>query len=200
MRPSVNRHVLAALRNVIGLSQKKFGELCGVTRDTILSIETGRLKLSEKLATRIAEETGVTMNWLLENDLSTEPTDSDHYPITKSTFEHVQADGIDNSVEQNRYMLAIGFTSIVTAHAKAMKQGQAKLFFYKLNACLGMLEEEFSDTAQVKKAMKMVEQISNNKNYDRPLDLSYLRDYIENSFKSVKPQKGKRSSRKRLAK
>jgi transcriptional regulator with XRE-family HTH domain len=200
MRQSVNRHVLASLRNVIGLSQKKFGELCGVTRDTILSIETRRLKLSEKLAVRISEETGASTSWLLENDLSQEPIDPYKVPITKSTFEHCQSESIDNSVERNRYMLAIAFTSIATAQAKAMEQGQARFFFYKLNRYLALLEDEFSDTAQVKKAMKMVGQISNNKNYDRPLDLSYLRDYIENSFKTGKTQKGKRTSRKSQAK
>jgi hypothetical protein len=52
--------------------------ICGCSVDTIQSIELGRLALSELLARKISNATGVGAGWLLENDLKA-PLTSDHF-------------------------------------------------------------------------------------------------------------------------
>jgi transcriptional regulator with XRE-family HTH domain len=69
MRPSPLRHPLAVLRQIIGLGQKQLAEHVGKSTPTIQAIELGKLKLSETLAARIEEETGVSAGWLLNGDV-----------------------------------------------------------------------------------------------------------------------------------
>ena len=67
---------MACWRLFLGLGQKELADLAGCSVHTIQSVELGelpktgkpRLKLSEELARRISAETGILMEWLLEND------------------------------------------------------------------------------------------------------------------------------------
>jgi len=68
MRHSPLRHPLAILRTTIGATQKEMGQLAGRAARTIQSIELGHLPLTEELALRIAEATGIDETWLLEGN------------------------------------------------------------------------------------------------------------------------------------
>lgn len=68
MMPSPMRHPLAVLRQILGMNQAQLGQLCGHSGRTIQAVELGKLALSEKLAYRIAEATGVSVGWLLNGD------------------------------------------------------------------------------------------------------------------------------------
>lgn len=68
MRHSPLRHPLAVLRITIGLNQKEMGDLVKRARVTIQAVELGKMPLSEGLACRIAEATGVELKWLLDGD------------------------------------------------------------------------------------------------------------------------------------
>jgi DNA-binding XRE family transcriptional regulator len=70
MPPSVQKHNLARLRNALSLTQAELAELISRKEITVRSIETGKLALSPKLATLIAEATGADRDWLLKNDLN----------------------------------------------------------------------------------------------------------------------------------
>ncbi len=70
MKRSPLRHALAVLRLEIGYGQKELAGDVKCSRATIQAVELGHLKLSESLATRISLETGVDLNWLLDNRLS----------------------------------------------------------------------------------------------------------------------------------
>jgi len=61
LRAFLNRHEKFNQK----FDQKRFAELIGCSVHTLQSIETGRLKLSQKLAHRIARETGVAVDWLV---------------------------------------------------------------------------------------------------------------------------------------
>jgi DNA-binding XRE family transcriptional regulator len=63
-------HVLAVLRKNLALRQSELAQMVGCSVQTIQSIEVGRLKLSESLASRIWAATGCDKEWLLRNDLS----------------------------------------------------------------------------------------------------------------------------------
>ena len=56
---------IAALRKVLNLSQVKFGAMIGATRDTVVSWECGRNRLSDKFAWRIEMATGCAAGCLL---------------------------------------------------------------------------------------------------------------------------------------
>ena len=68
MRPSPLSHPLAVLRTTIGLTQKEIGALVNRAARTIQSIELRKLPLTEELALRIAEATGVDEGWLFEGN------------------------------------------------------------------------------------------------------------------------------------
>ena len=50
------------------LTQDRFAKLLGRTVATVKSLETGRLALSEELAKRISQVTGVSLPWLLKGN------------------------------------------------------------------------------------------------------------------------------------
>ena len=73
MRRSPLSHSLAVLRTTIGLTQKEMGDLVHRAARTIQSIELLKLPLTEQLALRIAEATGVDEAWLFEGNPHTPP-------------------------------------------------------------------------------------------------------------------------------
>src|ERR1700751_1003294 len=70
MSASLRQHNLARLRKKLSRTQVDLAAILGRSVITIKSIETGRLRLSENLATLIAANTGGDRAWLLANDLS----------------------------------------------------------------------------------------------------------------------------------
>ena len=58
---------------MLGEKQEGFARLIGCSIHTLQSIETGRMNLSKSLATRISAQTGVDVDWLLKNNLTSAP-------------------------------------------------------------------------------------------------------------------------------
>ena len=63
---------MAVLRQVLDMKTPEFAEVCGLSLSAIEKLETGRLKLSDEVAFRIAQETGVEA-WLLAGDVAAPP-------------------------------------------------------------------------------------------------------------------------------
>jgi transcriptional regulator with XRE-family HTH domain len=82
---------VAILRAAIGISMKEFAELTGRTFYTWKALEAGRLKLSEDLAGRIAEATGVSLAWLLDDSIKGPPFDRNGERVTPQRFEDHRA-------------------------------------------------------------------------------------------------------------
>src|SRR5258707_11266689 len=61
-------HVLAKLRSQLGLYQREFAKRVGLSQRTIQDVERGILKLSRRSAIKVSEGTGVSVEWLLDND------------------------------------------------------------------------------------------------------------------------------------
>jgi len=80
------KHVIAKLRNTIGLSQPRFAAMIGRSLPTVQNIEYGNLKLSVKLAVIISYETGVNVGWLLSNNHNHPIITSDREPWTIDHF------------------------------------------------------------------------------------------------------------------
>ncbi len=71
-RPSKAAHVLAKLREELGgLYQREFAERVGLHWRTVQDIER-RGRISRRNAIKISEKTGVSSDWLLQNDPSLE--------------------------------------------------------------------------------------------------------------------------------
>jgi transcriptional regulator with XRE-family HTH domain len=64
---------VAIVRNRIGLSVGEFAHLLSCSVGAVQRLERGDLKLSDKLAWRIQDETGAPTDWLLKNDPTLEP-------------------------------------------------------------------------------------------------------------------------------
>ena len=91
MRLSPQRHTLAVLRTIIGIPQKEMAEILECSTATVQAIELGKLKLSEKLARNLVNQTAVSLAWLLQDDVTKPPVDFQDKPHTRDTFEKRQA-------------------------------------------------------------------------------------------------------------
>ena len=70
MPPSLRLHNLARLRLALHLTQVDLAKLADCSVATIRAVETGKLPLSHKLASRISEKLEIfDTDWLLKNDL-----------------------------------------------------------------------------------------------------------------------------------
>jgi transcriptional regulator with XRE-family HTH domain len=77
MRHSSQKHNVARLRVKLNefekLDQEQFAKLIGCSVQKLRNIETARTPLDELLARRISDETGISKEWLLENDIKAPP-------------------------------------------------------------------------------------------------------------------------------
>ena len=67
-RPSKNQHVVAVLRKAIDLGQQQLAACVGVSKSGLQKIELEERKLTGETAKRIADHTGVDLDWLLAGD------------------------------------------------------------------------------------------------------------------------------------
>jgi transcriptional regulator with XRE-family HTH domain len=78
---------VAQLRQVLGISAAEFARLVGRSFHTINSVESGRLSLSEELATRISHETNAELGWLLDAAQTGPPVNRSGELLTREEFE-----------------------------------------------------------------------------------------------------------------
>jgi DNA-binding XRE family transcriptional regulator len=69
-KPTIAGKLVAELRNTTGKTQSQFAAMVGVSKDTIISVENGRNKLSPKLAKLIKAATGAI---ILDDHIEFEP-------------------------------------------------------------------------------------------------------------------------------
>ena len=147
MRKSAQRHALAVLRLKLGLGQKELADLVECSRPTIQSIELGRLELSDKLADRIARETGVDLTWLKNNNVKKPPLDYEGSPYTKEVFERVQANAAVEDEHTSdaivRFALVMHTSRLAGLFLSAHKRGEVSLCSYKLAKAMDDLEARF---------------------------------------------------------
>jgi hypothetical protein len=85
------KHVLSVLRKIIGASLADSKEIFGLARDTVKSIQSGRLPFSEQAMLTVAKKTGVSYKWLLKGDGSKPPKTESGEKFTKETFDRHEA-------------------------------------------------------------------------------------------------------------
>ncbi len=153
MKRSPERHPLAVLRLKLGLLQKELANLVGCSPSTIQSIElnSGRLKLSEKLAERISSETGVNLSWLMNDEVKEPIIDRREQPYTNEIFEIFQAEKrrpktslIDYS--QAEYALEPAMRGIAACLVAGFKQEKLSITIYRLDKAVNELMRSLNVT------------------------------------------------------
>ena len=146
MRPSANRHVLVALRKVLGLNQTDFSEVADCSASTNQAIELGRLRLSDFLAKKIAVATNVSRTWLLKNKLDSPPVTDSGLPYTREDYVKAQIAG-----KKQRHPVVGQYTSIalyarmraITSAAAKRGASEFRMAHYELDNLLTELEKKY---------------------------------------------------------
>lgn len=85
------KHVLSVLRKIIDVGLKQSKETLGLSRDTVKSIQSGRLSFSEQNMRTVSQKTGVSFKWLLDQDGNKPPKTESGERFTRQTFEKHEA-------------------------------------------------------------------------------------------------------------
>ena len=151
MRPSPQRHTLAVLRTVIGLTQKEVASLLECSVPTVQAIELGKLRMSMKLAGALFNQTCVNLDWLMNDDVSKPPTDYEDNPYTRQTFEQAQAmlhsppqdsSDVRRSLFYVRACFRNAVDQIAILYARAYRESRVQMCDYKISDALDELIDE----------------------------------------------------------
>jgi DNA-binding XRE family transcriptional regulator len=146
MRTSLKKTTAAVLRSIIGIKDIEMAKILDCHPATIHSIESGRLKLSDSLAMRMAHETGVAMNWLLDGNPKVSPVARNGTPFTHATFDRARSKrvtpfkAVTIAFAGHEYSKAIS-SILRAAHAK----GNGELAVYKIGRAINDFAREFGD-------------------------------------------------------
>jgi transcriptional regulator with XRE-family HTH domain len=115
-----SKHVLAFVREAIGLKQSEVASLAGISTDAIRSIEIHRLALSERVAFLIEQQLGVRAKWLLDDELGSPPPDPAEIA---RRFNEVQTHPWGNTYIAHQMPRMLFFRSYVIAREVANELG-----------------------------------------------------------------------------
>jgi transcriptional regulator with XRE-family HTH domain len=129
MKTIQRNEAVRALRKVIGLTQAEFALLIGVSKDAVVSWETGRNELSETFARRIALATGVDGRALRQGISVPFSTAEDGHIYTKADYDrHQQTElGMSKDAEAKRLEYCLDTLQLLfeaAARASEDKRGQ----------------------------------------------------------------------------
>ena len=158
MRVSPQKHTLAVLRLLIGLTQKEMAAVLHCSAPTIQAIELEKLNLSEKLAGFASLQTGINLAWLLNNDVTQPPIDVKGKPYTTKTFEEFQAIAGFRKEPMHASELASFFRDKLSRRLSALLlrayiNDETDLCGYKLSKAFDEFEKQFRVTEADHKAM-----------------------------------------------
>ena len=146
MRTSSRRTTAAVLRQILGIKDFEMAEILGRSKYTIHNIESGRLKLSHSLATKMFHETGISLDWLLNEDPNAPPISGRGEPYTREIFEKAQAEKIyhDQPHPIFRNTNALGFCArLIAILESASAHKNYHMALYKVHTALDSLQGEF---------------------------------------------------------
>ena len=157
MRHSLEKHNVARLRTLLNkhekFDQQRFAKLIGCGLSTLQQIETGtkRFKLSEQLAHRIHDETGVDVGLLLSNNLKAPIVNFVGAPYKFEDYERAQA---SKTPAEYMEVLSVDFAAAFYGELRAMlssaaKRGRAEIALYRIAKVLENCRREFGHDTQV---------------------------------------------------
>jgi transcriptional regulator with XRE-family HTH domain len=149
MRLSPQRHTLAVLRVLIGLTQKELADMVGRSVVTIQKIELGKLRLGPELAKEISGQTWVSLKWLLDGDVSKPPVHAHGGPYTKEMFELRQvtlqgnAELLENPSVWIKFVISSQVRDFAAVAGAAVKGNNFQLFSYRFRKAMDALKKDF---------------------------------------------------------
>jgi len=143
---SRKRTTAAVLRSILEIKDSEMAALLGCSVNTIWSVESGRLALSESLAMRMAHETGIGLAWLLAGDPTAPPVNNAGRPFDRQ-FHELHAAGRRNFDNVSPADFAMKFLmSAVRLRAvleSANKANNYHMAAYKAMRAIDALAREF---------------------------------------------------------
>jgi hypothetical protein len=92
MRTSSRKTTAAVLRDILQpIKVPEWAEILNRSPHTVHDLESGRLKLSPELATKMSYESGISIGWLLDGDPDAPAVSADGREYTSEIFDEVQA-------------------------------------------------------------------------------------------------------------
>lgn len=146
MRTSSRKTTTAVLREILGIKDFEMAGILDRKVHTIHSLESGRLKLSQELATKMFHETGISLDWLLNGDPAAPPVSGRGEPYTRVKFEQAQAEKIhyDQPHPVFRNNNALGFCArLIAILESASARKNYHMALYKVHTALDSLQGEF---------------------------------------------------------
>jgi transcriptional regulator with XRE-family HTH domain len=90
-RPAKNQHVVAVLRQAIGLGQEQLADRIGISKSALQKIELNERTLTGDTAKQIADHTGVDLDWLLAGDYRQPPPAIAEGVMTREKYDRHRA-------------------------------------------------------------------------------------------------------------
>jgi hypothetical protein len=148
MRTSSLKTTAAVLRQKSGTAIKdvEWAKMLGRSVQAIHNIESGRTKLKHDLATRMFEETGISIDWLMKGDPTVPPISESGEPYTREIYERVQAEKTPYNQPHwmYRHYDKLGFCARLIAILESASARKDYLVArYKLHTALDSLQREF---------------------------------------------------------
>lgn len=160
MATSQQKSKVAQIRMTTGETAEAFADIIGKSLPTLRSLETGRLKLSEKTASDISRATGVGLRWLLD-DKATPPFCEDTRPakpFTKEIYIHHIAKKrrsyLKNDTPELKLMLSFAVREIITAVYGAAERGNGDIALYYIEKFAEDLSKQFSPAQDRRQAAR----------------------------------------------
>ena len=158
MRLSPQRHTLAVLRTIIGITQKEMAEILECSTATVQAIELGKLKMSVRLAGNLSNQTGVNLYWLMNDDVTKPPTDYEDRPYTRETFHATQAalfappqdsSDVRRALFYARACFRNAVEQLAILYTHAYREGRVQMCAYKISDALAQLIAENVNPAKL---------------------------------------------------
>jgi len=101
LRSLLAKNPVRIVREICGLTQAQLADIIGCARLTIHTLESGKLKLSQKMTEQISLFTGVSQAWLLDPNRKLPPTceRDPQRPYTQEVFTMTQKEISDPRAE-----------------------------------------------------------------------------------------------------
>ena len=158
MATSQQKSKVAQTRLITDETAEAFAEIIGKSISTLRSLESGRLKLSEKTASDISSATGVSFSWLM-SEKNTDPFIGGvkpAKPFTKETYEHHSSKKrrrlFSNDIPN--LMLRFPIRDIVSAVCSAVEKGNGDIALYYLEKFAEDLAKQFPPAQDRRKAAR----------------------------------------------
>jgi transcriptional regulator with XRE-family HTH domain len=167
------------MRSVAGITMEQLAHLIGCNRNSLQQIELGRLKLSEKMAQKIALHTGIDMNWLSRGDYRARPI-SQHdpnlpytreiYQRTRADISRPRADPMDGRMLD--CFLASAYQQLCAAALEAYERDDLIYFYY-----------------QARESLESVTKQSPASNQSAPMDPAQSQQVFRERFEKIRRKK-----------